>query len=354
MAPDILCNAHLRNSRSPKGQEICAFGGDVQRASARTPLCSLAGRMVAVVVLVGLGLAAQPARAEVPRRALQLLRQGKLRRAHRAVVDLMHARPDDPEVHAAYGAVLQVGGRDAEALVAFELGIGSKWYESTGITFHAKALAQVGRSEESTALRREFEVAGGRKPAASLGVRIAQTEDHIVAGRPWLAVEAGRQGVEQFPASPLAFAALTEAYLAAGELDEATWALLRAESLGAAGTASVRLARMRWHIAMEQFDEAWAISENLRGKRMNDVRFWTDRAHILRRTGDLGSCLTVVRLERFAWGSAAALRREASYCAEEAGDRALAIELMEPLADGYYTHPDHVRRLDELGIPHPE
>jgi len=347
--PDILCKAAFRNSRGGSHQEIPALGGVQPPSRAGS---GLHGRLRSVLgVLAGLlMIVGTTASAEMPTEVLRMFRSGKLRRAHRKVLDGLETRPDDPELHAAYAAILQKGGRFAESLVAFEFAKGSEWYESQGIPFHATALARVGRSEESVVLRSEFELAGGRKPAASLGVRTSQVEDHILGGRPELAVEVAEAAVEQFPASPVAFAALTEALTAAGRVDEAGWALIRGESLGASGSTSVRMARMRWHIGMEDYAAAWDISEEFRAKRHMDFRLWADRARIRRLQGDAHACLTIINLPRFEWGLAPEMALEGSRCAEILGDRDGAVLFVEKLVAGYGDHPEVAARMAELGI----
>jgi len=290
------------------------------------------------------------AAADVPQQALNLLRHGKLRRAHRAVLDGLYESPDDPELQAAYGAILTKIGRNAEAVVAFDLATGSSWYEMSGIPFHARALAQVGRSEEAVQLRSEFELAGRRKPAASLGVRTGQVEDHVVGGRPGLAVEVALRATEEYPTSPVAFAALVEAYVAAGELDEAGWALLRGESFEGAGNTHMRMARMRWHIEMGDYDAAWDISEDYRRKRMHDSRLWADRARIHRLRGQPGDGYRIAMFDRFSWGLFVELRLEGSLCAEAMGDMEAAKEILAPLVAGYSGHPEVAERMKELGL----
>jgi tetratricopeptide (TPR) repeat protein len=303
------------------------------------------GLMAAAWMILG-GIAA----AEAPQQALNLLRHGKLRRAHRAVVDGLYETPDDADLQAAYGAVLAKGGRNAEAIVAFELAAGSAWYEASGIPFHARALAQVGRSEEAVQLRSEFELAGGRRPGASLGVRTGQVEDHVLGGRPDLAVEVALRATEEYPTSPVAFAALVEAYVAAEDLDAASWAVLRGESFEGSRSSQMRMARMRWHIEMGDYDAAWDISEDYRRKRIHDSRLWADRARIHRLRGQPGDGYRIAILDRFSWGLFIDLRLEGSLCAEAMGDPEAARQIMAPLIAGYSGHPDVAARLVELGL----
>lgn len=264
-------------------------------------------------------------------------------------MDSLTANPDDSDLHAAYGTVLAKGGRFAEALVAFELSAGGDWYEQSGLPAHATALAHVGRSPEAVALRTSFELAGGRPAGASLGVRLSQVQDHLDGGRPELAVALAEAAVDEFPGSPLSFAALSEARTAAGDLDGAGWALLRGEALGAAGSRYLRLARMRWLVGVGDYPAAWEISEAFRVRLPNDTRLWADRMRIQRLWGYPEDGLRIALLDRFAWGQDPRFVLEAARCARAAGEPDLARTMVDALLPHHGAHPEVAALAAELG-----
>jgi len=279
---------------------------------------------------------------------LQLLRRGQVRLAHRQVVDQLSANPDDPDLHALYGAVLQQMGHHSDAAEAFRMGLGSGWYESRGLPYHASALANLGDSERAFELRQSFELAGVRPDEASLGTRLKQVDDHLAGGRPGLALRLCEQLLGQFPASPLGHAQMAVVQVAVGNVDLAGWHLLRAEALGASGSKRVRLARASWLNAVSAYKSAWQITEDLRARNPHDVELWSLRMRILRGWDRAEDAVLIAELDRFTSRRDPVFLIEAARCYAAAGDLAQARAMRDELMVLYARHPFVQDLSDEL------
>ena len=271
----------------------------------------------------------------------------KVYRAHRLVITLVTEKPDDTDVQAMYGAVLAMGGQYADAVSAFDLAVGSDWYERRGIPYHASALAAVGRSVEAEVLRDEYALAGMKRDDASPGD--AEVRDHLAGGCPDLAVERARALNDQFPSRPC-LCSPAEALVANGEIDEAAWCLQRAELLGNTEIFPIDMARVEWMIATGDYRGAWDIHVGYYRKRRFDPRLWRQRLELLRLTGDPEECLMVARQARFAWALDPQFELEASRCASDAGEQEEAEARIRALFPAHSAHPDVRARAEELGI----
>jgi len=280
---------------------------------------------------------------------LQLLRRGQVRLAHRQVVDRLTANPDDADLHALYGAVLEQMGHHSDADMAFRLALGSDWYEARGLGYHAAALAHLGRPEESVAIRQGIELTGVRAEGAELGIRLKQVEDLLAGGRPDLALELGEAMVGEFPSSPLTHAQLVEVLVELGQVDLAGWHLIRAESLGASGSKRVLLARARWLMAAGAYRSAWDITEGMRRKNPHDVQLWSLRMRILRLWGRADDAVLIAELDRFITRRDPIFLLEAARCYVSIGDLSAALAIRDELMVLYGDNPN-VQALDvELG-----
>lgn len=281
---------------------------------------------------------------------LQLLRRGQVRLAHRQAIDQLTVNPDDADLHALYGAVLEQMGHHSDANQAFQMATGSGWYESRGLGYHASALARLGHPEQAVAMRQGLELTGTRKESAQLGVRIKQVEDYLAGGRLDLALELGDSMVGEFPSSPLAHAQLVEVLLATGDVDLAGWHLIRAEALGASGSRRVRVARARWLAAAGGFSDAWDITEQLRAQNPHDAELWALRMRILRLWGRAYDAVLIAELDRFISRRDPVFLAEAARCYEAAGDPSTARSLLGELQVRYATHPHVLELAQEFGV----
>lgn len=301
--------------------------------------------------IVGFGVllgAGRPA-PKYPKLA-SMMDANKVYRAHRLVINLVTEKPDDTDIQAMYGAVLSMGGQYADAVSAFDLAVGSDWYERRGIPYHASALAAVGRSVEAEALRDEYAFARMKRNDASLNLGAEVVKDHLAGGRSDLAVERARALTLQFPSSPRTFGSLAAALVANGEIDEAAWCLQRAELLGNTEIFPIDMARMEWMIAVGDYRGAWDIHVDYYRKRRFDPRLWRQRLELLRLMGDPEECLMVARQARFAWALDPQFELEASRCASDAGEQEEAKDRVQALFPAYSAHPDVRARAEELGI----
>ncbi len=352
MKEENLCKAggwtprFLPSSRagSARGKETQGDRNGRMGRIARSIWATLAGA-VALIGLMGAG-SSQPSYKKV----MDLLRAGKLYRAHRTVVDELTDNPDNADLHAAYGAVLSKGGRYADAVDAFEFGYGSTWYEYRGIPYHASALAELGRSEEAAVLRAEYTATQDHMANAGLNSGLAMVTDYLEGGRPDLAVERARELVLQFPNSPRSFAGLAEALVAAGEVDEASWCFLRAGKLGNTDVFPIQMARVRWLIELGEYDRAWEVHSIIHRKRRLEIRAWADRLELLRLLGDLTTCRATARMKRYEWALDPHFHIQASLCESELGDMEAAQGWVRSLLPAHAGHPTVRERAEVLGM----
>jgi tetratricopeptide (TPR) repeat protein len=343
----IAFRPHPRHSRHSRGAHQGAQNALLQGKDSRIAvrMCAVLATLIAAVGLMGAG-GSQPAYKTV----MDLLRSGKLYRAHRAAVDEMTDNPDDSDLHAAYGAVLSKGGRYADAVDAFELANGSAWYEYRGIPYHASALAELGRSVEAAALRAEYTATQPHMDRAGLNSGLASVTDHLEGGRPDLAVDLAREILLDFPNSPRSFAGLAEALVATGEIDEASWCLLRANALGNTNVFPIQMARIRWLIAMEEYGRAWELHSIIHRKRRLEIRAWADRLELLRLLGDLATCRATSKMKRYAWALDPHFHVQASLCESELGDMEAAQGWIRSLLPAHAAHPMVRARAEAIGM----
>ena len=321
--------------------------GSVPRKVRRT----FVGLRLFLFTLAAIGLAGvAPPQGSGASAVLQLLRRGQVRLAHRQAIDQLTANPDEADLHALYGAVLEQMGHHSDANQAFEMASGGGWYESRGVGYHAAALARLGFPQEAIELRRGLELTGARQEGALLGMRLKQVEDSLAGGRPDLALELAEEMVDEFPSSPYAHAQLVEVLVAAGDVDLAGWYLIRTDMLGAAGTKRVRMARAHWLAAAGAYSSAWEVTEGLRMKNPHDADLWALRMRILRLWGRAYDAVMIAELDRFNSRRDPGFLVEAARCYEAAGKPSTARSLLAELQLRYAAHP-HVVELDrELSV----
>ncbi len=312
---------------------------------------------IGAIALVAMGTlaASGAAKTQDPSRAafidaLKSMKRGMTRVAHDRVIAALEESPDDANLHAMFGAVLVAGALYPDAVTAFDFATGSKWYERAGASYHASALAHVGRSADAVQLREEFMETYVSDPDGRLDGRFRQIQDHLDGGHSDLAVELARETVAEFPASTRAFTYLAEALIAADELDEAGWWLILADTDESRGGLPLQRAHFHWLLANHQRVLTQDLADSYGGRILRNPEYWVDRARGMRIEGSFDECLFHLEQAELAWGMDPALRLEASRCAEGAGDLDRARELALELAAFYPEHPRVVERLEELHL----
>ena len=124
----------------------------------------------------------------------------------------------------------------------------------------------VGRSEDAEAIRREHVGLSARDNAALQNAHDTIV-DHIMGGRPDLAVIRAREAVHRFPSARRIHAALAWALIEAGEVEEASFWLLREAQHGTTHNYDIEMVHIRWLIAMQEYDAAWELHTQYSRKR---------------------------------------------------------------------------------------
>jgi hypothetical protein len=121
------------------------------RAGVWAPRGRRAAAYLCFALAVTLGGAARGRPQPALQRQLQL---GQYRLVHRAVLPMLTASPDDPDLMAMLGAALAKAGCAGDAEAAFRLAEGSPWAEAEALPLRADALRTLGAVAEAGALRR--------------------------------------------------------------------------------------------------------------------------------------------------------------------------------------------------------
>lgn len=306
--------------------------------------------VAAVVALVGaLGVLPRTTfggrRSAVPVVVLRLIGQGQVRLAHREITKLLDANPSDPELHAAYGAMLTEASLFPDAVMAFEDAGGSAWYARRGRGYHARALARVGRADEAVALRSVAldvgEVVGDK---VDLVARASMVEDLVEGGDLDDAVAAGEDLVLRHPGRTYAWAALAWAQVnraTPADLDAAGWSLFQARRLEE-GRELLFLSRARAVYMLEQgrYERAWYELYDFKEDTFKDPEAWWLRLEILRRSGFPEECVFRAEQDRFSYQEDPAFTAVVGRCLADVGraDEARAL-----VAGALETHPGNNR-----------
>ena len=211
-----------------------------------------------------------PAARAAPSTAAMLMNsRGMVRLAWRAVCDEQRMRPDDPDLLAQSGVILNDMGAYSDALVDFELtrGAGRFYDKMGGIGGHADALRGVGRPLEAAALRREALATRGSK--GRLALYQGLIGDYRAAGDFEAGRDAALEGMAAYPAAANLYAQLAELELETGDADGALALLAMSDRLQPAGVFRSHLVRARMALADGDHSEARGHLATL---RMRDLR----------------------------------------------------------------------------------
>jgi len=234
-----------------------------------------------------------------PVRAVRKLLRRDLSMALEVLPALLTAHPDDPEVAAAWFAMIHAFGNYGEALSEIPFTLGSAWYEAQGLNLHANALRESGRGAEAAALRAELLTSPAYREGTELMVQVAMVHDLIAAGAAAEAVERGELAVAWFPQFGITWAALGAAQLEAGDIDGA-WATV---DLGGRhlDEPSVELGLLHARLLWTEGDTeaAWVVMNPLRARTTMDPTAWAQRIELMLARDLASDAANLVQLSRF-------------------------------------------------------
>lgn len=170
--------------------------------------------------------------ADVPAAALQFLRMSQPAAAWTEVSRLLVTRPDDPDLYAVAGAALAAAGDYADAVVWFDLALGSAWLDGEGRRSYADALREVGRADEAVLLRQDI-LLQARTEGARIAAAAGLVEDLRRAGRHAEAEIAADEALASHPRAAIIHATLADLALDRGDREAAEYHLWMVDHLGA-------------------------------------------------------------------------------------------------------------------------
>lgn len=323
--------------------------------SHRQHFLAVAALTVAVGVL-GLSRAVFAGRSGgAPVVVLRLVNKGQVRLAHREITKMLARNPSDPELHAAYGAVLSTAALYPDAVLAFEDALGSDWYESRGFRYHAKALARTGRGDEAAALRESFTVVRGDDEAIlSVTMYSRMIEDQLEGGTVEEALRLGEEMVLAHPDRAYSWGYLAWAQVHAGLQDEAAWSLQQAERYAGKTLRIVQMAQSYWMLEEQRYTRADHELQSQWQEGFKDPELWWLRLEIMRRSGYPETCVQRAELSRFEYQEEPAFTAAYARCLDGVGRGDEARVLLRSALE---THPGSNRLLAagaELGVSLPE
>lgn len=134
--------------------------------------------------------------------------------------------PANVDYHALLANSLTRMGMFSEAIAEFDEGRGSLYYEEDGIACEADSLRAFGRGREAMELRLQRRIMIKDDYAESL-LLLEASEDARLAGDPWTAEDLVIESMSIYPNSAEAWAALAEAWIDQGRIDDAEFAIWR-------------------------------------------------------------------------------------------------------------------------------
>jgi tetratricopeptide (TPR) repeat protein len=277
------------------------------RAGVWAPRGRRAAAYLCFALAVTLGGAARGGPHPALQRQLQL---GQYRLVHRAVLPLLTASPDDPDLMAMLGAALAKAGCAGDAEAAFRLAEGSPWAEAEALPLRADALRTLGAVAQAGALRRAALLDGDRHAGWEAQVWMEIAEDHIEQGDLVEAEAMMQQAIAWYPAAALPWAGLARVAQLRGDpeaRDEAMWMAERLADRPLGLLDLVRAAVLAEEGAHEAADALLRAQPTARG---NDVRLWALRAQIARQRGAPDEALRLLHEERFNWSEEPLLTEE--------------------------------------------
>jgi predicted Zn-dependent protease len=278
-----------------------------------------------------------------PVRAVRKLLRRDVSMAAEVLPPLLAAHPDDPELAAAWFALLHAYGFYGEALYSLRWSLGSAWYEVQGIGLHANALREAGQGREAAALRAELLVSPAYREGTELTVRVGIAHDLLAGGAIGDALAAAEDAVALFPGYGISWGALGAAQLKAGDLD-AAWATLHlADREFSERPVELGLLHARLLWAEGDPEAAWAVLNPLRSRTTIDPNAWALRMELLVARDLASDAVNIADLNRFdrMQGPNMVAARVAALRAAGEGDR--AAELLEEALIFNATSPELLR-----------
>jgi len=318
---------------------------------------TLAWRKLAVALAFPLVLLqASPASAGVPPLLARDLKRGQVRMAHRNAVDQLTTNPDDPDLHALFGAVLSKAGYYSDSVNAFTFAQGSEWYDVDGMPYHADALRHAGYGKEAALLRKVILDSGPKKSGWSITVLINLVDDYRAAKDMSAAWETADQLLGWYPGSPLTWATIADLYIDEGDLDSAWMALFEGDRMIGRTSFRTHLVRARLFLAEGLFEEAWAATEAVPRGRYRDYSFWAFKAEIQRQEGFPEDAVMTIEQDRFKYQNDPDMSLVLARSYRDMGDLDRAREIALEAARFYPARTDVVGLAEELrsNVPKPE
>lgn len=237
-----------------------------------------------VLPLLPMFLLAMAAPAPGPALPARLLRQGRPRQAAIASQRILERDPDNPDAMATLAAAWSHTGHHADATAAFELAVGSAWYETRGIESHADSL-RAAASPRAAALHTARLRAGDLPIGRRIRLYIDIIDDHRSTGSTTLAWTTLWEALGVAPNAPALLAAGADLRIDEGDLEGAAadlWLSLHRGPTLRAHLVSGRLALHRGNPgeALDWYREAKRFQSQ-------SLRLYALRAESLRQLGEL-------------------------------------------------------------------
>ncbi|MEC7946908.1 MAG: tetratricopeptide repeat protein [Myxococcota bacterium] len=240
--------------------------------------------MVPVLPLVPLFLVAMAAPGPGPALPAHLLHQGRPRQAAMASQRILDRDPDNPDAMATLAAAWSNTGHHADANAAFELALGSAWYESRGIEAHADSL-RAAASPRAAALHTEHLRASDLPIGRRIRLYIDIIDDHRSTGSTTKAWTTLWEALGVAPNAPALLAASADLRIDEGDLEGAAADLWL--SLQRGPTLRAHLASGRLALHQGRPEEALDWHQEAMRFRSPSPRLYALRAEALRQLGHL-------------------------------------------------------------------
>ncbi len=284
---------------------------------------------------LALCLTAAARQRTVPPRFLQQVRSGRAPAAERWLGPALAAAPDDPNLRTAQAVLHTVNHEPEAALALFEALDGSRFYDRSGLRFHADALAEVGRGVEAAEMRTQRLRRTNFSHPQVQYENIRRVHDLREAGDLAAALETADDAIAFAPHQGSLYAARAEVHLERGDLDAAAFDILLAEARGTArtGTTPTAIAKARLQLAEENPEAAIRLLEPLRRRNVTSERFREVLGAAYLAADDLDNATIELRRVRFLRQDSPGIRALRARLSWQQGDPAAAREAAEALLD---------------------
>ncbi len=294
--------------------------------------------------LGGLAAVAAPvslARADVPAAAVQFLRMSQPAAAWGEVARRLSAGTDDADLYAVAGAALVAAGNPADAVVWFDLAVGSAWLNGEGRRSQADALREVGRADEAVALRQDI-LLQARSEGARIAAAAGLVEDLRRAGRLAEAELAADDALADYPRSSLIHATLADLALDAGDRPSAEYHLWLVEFWGTP-VFRARLVEARLCLLDGDLECVSRVGRETRRSHSRDPRIRALEAEAWRLDGRPEDVLSMLGQSRFRLQEHPELLAVEACARADLGEHAAAAALRARLEALYPGHPAGAR-----------